>query len=187
MVLLFGQLLAIADEMHPSVETRIVQARIKYLQQLETPFPSDASSRRGRTNRVAYPVEDLPKLILALELMAAGVPPHQAANMVQSRWSPIVAALAKVWTDGGGEGGCYILATPDGLDARRGAAGRLEIADRASIGSWLTTSDVERRRLLVLDLSKTMAALRNAVTATHVPRDAEHVMTMLDEWVSGRR
>lgn len=180
----FGQLLAILSAMHADVAQKVVQARLKYFQQLQPPFPSSAHLRDESNTRASYSAEHLMMLALAIELLAVGIPPLQSATLVRSAWEAAAAELAARWTDDQSGAASFALAIPEGLEARRGAGGRLEIGGEATLRAWWSNADPAARRVTVVDLSKVVEALKSAVRETHVPHQAHLVCGLISEWAA---
>lgn len=175
MVLGFGNIRAIVGHMHPGVEEKIVQARLKYLHRLDFPFKVEDVGTGGR---VHYDVDALLRIVAVFELLAAGIAPNQAASLVQGSWAAMSLALARGWVrrDGGGAPVVAMVRT-DGLSA---ADGGILTGGELEARIWTTLSGTDDRRITLVETRRVARSLEGALTEGLKLVEARRTMVAID-------
>lgn len=90
----FGELDAIVRVMHGiDPDNAALTARFKYMQRLG--FPEGVNSGRGV--RSIYGLEEVLKVLLAIELLEAGATPTRVVRTVRTSWAEMRRAFAVAW------------------------------------------------------------------------------------------
>ena len=184
----FGQMMAVVGALHAGVDVKVIRARLKYFQRIT--FPASEDVFVGTGERARYDAETLMKLLLAFELLAAGVAPQQAATLVNDGWEePASTALARGWA-GRDDRGDYVptLLTVRvvGLESKRAGSGRLEVAGELRLRIWLNARDKDDRRLLLVETVQLALALRSALGKELMLSPAIKMQSALDAWSEAR-
>jgi hypothetical protein len=179
----FGQMLAVLGGMHGDVDTRIVRARIKYLQRLSFPAPE---LKVGTGERTRYGLENMLKVVTAFELLAAGVAPLQAAALVGNAWPGMKRTWSLAWT-GRGRPGPYmpelLLARVAGLADADGAGGAVA-AREFDLRAWMQARKPEDRRITLIEATLVAEALAGAARKGLKPEVESALMAALDDWAA---
>ncbi|MDE1918566.1 MAG: hypothetical protein KGJ57_21200 [Sphingomonadales bacterium] len=125
----------------------VVQARIKYFHRLDFPFKPTGV---GSGWRVEYDIDAFLRIVVAFELLAAGVAPVKTVALVNSGWAAISRAFARGWTareERGAEPSLMLLRS-DGLDSERPGTGTVRAGREADLRGWANlTAEVMRAEL----------------------------------------
>ena len=177
----FGQLLLVTSGMHPGVEARLIEARLKYFQRM--PFPSGIE-RVGSGGRTDYPAEDVVMLITVFELLAAGIAPLLAASVVGAAQGGLVPFVANTWMNRTTETDALLLVQPDGFEAKRGGAGELFVGRKLDLDIWTRKRGDAARRVVVVNAARMTSQLDTAFEnlASMAPLAPARARAGFDAW-----
>lgn len=176
----FGQLVEVMSAMHDDVDAGIVEARLKYFQRL--PFPSQ-DIKVGKGGRAYYSADQLMKLVAALELLAAGIVPLQAAGLVSENWGEVAKGLGRAWLSRhDAMAAQYLFASVDGFDTRRGRSGSVDIAPDPNAANWLRGAPAGRRQITIVDLVRVAGALNEAFHPENPHMDMLRMARDVGDW-----
>lgn len=186
------------SSVHGDVGSAIVEARLKYLQRV--PFPA---SRRdvGKGGRTYYSADDLMRLAVVFELIAASLLPAQSAALVDERWTEISTGLASAWTGRSSPAASVLmLAIPNTFDVDGLGAGRVDIRSVDEVAIWLKHRRLSGRKMAadghrpqpepratLVDLVALATALDEALSASTQVPEFVAMKSEVDAWVASHR
>lgn len=193
----FGHLVSVMSAIHGKVDSATIEVRLKHLQRV--PFPPTISSV-GKGGRTYYSADDLMKIVMALELQAAGIVPAQVVGLVNAKWTTIARGLAAAWDDRGNPIGSIVLvAGPDPFGAGGEGAGRVDLMTDAEVGAWLKRRrpagrkmaadgrEQSDRRVTLIDLLPVAGALDAAPSPDPPALELVAMRRAIEDWAGGHR
>lgn len=169
-------------------EPSVVGSRFRYFQRLG--FPAGTNTGRGKP--ASYKLDQLLQILLAFELLAAGMSPTRVVRTLRTNWPRIRASMLLGWKaasqDVEWEQREVLTLEPSALDDTGRKEDPLEPVARplapipaSALQGWLT-SDEGDARLLMVDPGRMMLQLRRvfpAITALDISDLAESFATVV--------
>jgi hypothetical protein len=194
----FGHLVSVMSAIHGKVDSATVEARLKYLQRVPFPAPRADVGKGGRTY---YSADDLMKIVVVFELIAASMLPAQAAAIVNDRWLDISPGLAMAWNGRSNPiASVLMVATPNTFNIDGQGSGRIDVTSADELSMWFKQRRrVDRRmdaddrqlplgpRVTVVDLVSLAVALGEALEPARPVVEFIAMGRELETWVANRR